>query len=261
VSDSGSISFDRAAGYYDRTRGLSDEGARRTTQLLAEELRDRGPVIEIGVGTGQLALPLHAAGLDVIGLDLSRSMMARLIEKSAGSAPPLVQGDATRLPFPDDTLGAAYFRWVLHLIPAWEQVVAELVRVVRPGGVVLASLGGKGSGPQAEIQDRFVQEAGQGPMDPAGLGWDDRASLDAAMVGVGATPRDLPVFTEVQRDGADVYMDALEDDLHSWTWSMPEAERLRVARNTRAWAVERFGPLDGLPRLAYEVMWRAYDVA
>ncbi len=261
MSGPGSISFDRAADYYDRTRGLSAEGARRTTELLAAEIRDRGRVLEIGVGTGQLALPLHAAGVEVVGLDLARAMLARLVEKSRGRVPPLVQGDATRMPFAAGSFGSAYFRWVLHLIPSWEEVVAELVRVVRPGGTILASLGGKGSGPRAEIHEHFAQAAGQGSIDPAGLGWEDRASLDAAMSRSGATPRDLPVFTDVERDGPDVFLDALEHNLHSWTWSMPEATRLRAARETRAWAAERFGPLERQPRQEYEVAWRAYDLA
>jgi SAM-dependent methyltransferase len=261
VSSSGSVSFDRAADYYDRTRGLSEEGARRTTELLAAELRDRGPVLEIGVGTGQLALPLRATGIDVVGLDLARPMLARLVEKSEGDPPPLVQGDATRLPFADAAFGAAYFRWVLHLVPAWEVVLRELVRVVRNGGAILTSLGGKGSGPREEIHVHFEGVAGHGPMQPTGLGWGDQAALEAAMATLGARPRDLQVFTDVERDGPDAFMDAVERNQHSWTWSMPEEERLRAARETRAWAVERFGPLDRLPREEYEVAWRAFDLA
>ena len=53
----GSVAFDRAAEYYDRTRGSSPEGLRKTIDLLTGELRDRGTVLEVGVGTGQLGLP------------------------------------------------------------------------------------------------------------------------------------------------------------------------------------------------------------
>src|SRR2546422_3706400 len=122
---SGSISFERASEYYDRTRGMSEEGARRTVELLADELGDRGLVLEVGVGTGQLAIPLHRAGIPVIGIDLAWSMLAKLIEKGGGRSPvPLVIGDATEMSFADDAFGAAYLRWVLHLIPAWERVAA-----------------------------------------------------------------------------------------------------------------------------------------
>ncbi len=73
---------------------------RKTIELLSGELRDRGPVLEVGVGTGQLGLPSHDAGIAVIGLDLARPMMDKLVEKAGGRSPfPLVQGDATRMPF------------------------------------------------------------------------------------------------------------------------------------------------------------------
>jgi PST family polysaccharide transporter/lipopolysaccharide exporter len=59
--------FDRAVEYYDRTRGLSEDASREMTALLANELRGRGQALEIGVGTGLVALPLAAAGLGAVG--------------------------------------------------------------------------------------------------------------------------------------------------------------------------------------------------
>jgi SAM-dependent methyltransferase len=257
---SGSISFDRAAEYYDRTRGMSEEGTRRTVKLLTDELGDRGQVLEVGVGTGQLAIPLHRAGVPVIGIDIAWSMLAKLIEKAGGPAIPLMIGDASGMPVADDSFGGAYFRWVLHLIPAWELVAAELARVVRPGGTILANLGGKGTGPRAELHQRFVEVAGITDH-PAGLGWSDFEALDAVMTKLGAIPRALPVFADTERDGADAFMDALEGNLHSWTWPMPEDLRLRTAADVRDWAVVRFGPLDRLPKQTFDVVWRAYDLA
>jgi SAM-dependent methyltransferase len=256
-----SIPFDRAADYYDRTRGLSDEGQRRTNGLLAGELRGRGAILEIGVGTGQLALPLARAGLPVVGLDLARPMMDRLVMKAGGTLPlPLVQGDATNAPFRDDAFGGAYLRWVLHLIPDWRTVAAELVRVVRPGGVILANHGSKGTGPRAEIHERFSRAAGMPSSDPVGLAWSDSETLDAAMRGLGATPRELAEFTEVERGTAESFMTALEQNLHSWEWSLPDDVRIRAAAETRAWAEAEFGPLDAIPRTEYPMRWRAYDV-
>ena len=89
---SDSVSFDRAAEYYDATRGYTPEGERAMVDILTDELRGRGRVLEIGVGTGQVALPLHAAGIPLVGLDLARPMMDRLVEKAGGRSPfPLVQ--------------------------------------------------------------------------------------------------------------------------------------------------------------------------
>jgi ubiquinone/menaquinone biosynthesis C-methylase UbiE len=256
-----SIPFDRAADYYDRTRGLTDEGRRRNTEVLVTELHGRGAVLEIGVGTGQLALPIAAAGIPVVGLDLAKPMMDRLVAKAGGMpALPLVQGDATRLPFRDRSLGAGYFRWVLHLIPAWREVASELVRVLRPGGVILANHGSKGTGPRAEIHERFALAAGMETSDPVGLAWSDSDSLDEAMRALGATPRALPTFNDVEHGTAEDFMVALEQNLHSWQWSLPEDVRRRAAAETRAWAEAEYGPLDAVPRIEHTIAWRAYDV-
>jgi SAM-dependent methyltransferase len=253
-----SIPFDRAADYYDRTRGLTEEGARRTTEVLRQELRERGRVLEIGVGTGQLALPLRAAGIDVVGLDLSMPMLAGAAAKPGGGQLPLIQGDATALPFVDGGFGGAYFRWVFHLIPRWESAARELVRVVGDGGVVLASQGGHG-GPRLEIQRHFAALAGVSGA-PAGLAWHDWPQLDASMARLGARSRALPSYPETERDALPAFVDALEAGQYSWTWSLPEEVRRRAAEGTRAWAERRFGPLAEVPPHTFDVVWRAYDL-
>jgi SAM-dependent methyltransferase len=232
------------------------------TEVLAEELTGRGRVLEVGVGTGQVALPLHAVGVEVIGLDLARPMMDKLIERAGGNKPfSLLQGDATRMPFADETFGATYLRWVLHLIPEWPAALAETVRVVAPGGVVLVLLGSAGEDtPQAEIQARFAEIAGI-PFGPPGLMWAGYQELDGEMASLGASPRALPAFTEVERNGLDTFLDSVEQRRYSWTWRVPDDERFADAvAEIRGFAEERFGPIDRLPREEYEVAWRAYDL-
>jgi SAM-dependent methyltransferase len=253
-----SIPFDRAADYYDKTRGFTQEGERRTIELLRHELDGRGRVLEIGVGTGQLALPLRAAGIDVVGLDLSMPMLAGASAKPGGVELPLVQGDATELPFAEGGFGAAYFRWVFHLIPRWGWAARELVRAVADGGVILASQGGHG-GPRREIQRHFAALAGVSGA-PAGLAWHDWPQLDATMARLGARSRALPRYQETERDPLPAFVDALEAGQYSWTWSLSEDVRRRAAEGTRAWAERRFGPLADVPPHTFDVVWRAYDL-
>ena len=81
----GSIGFDRAADYYDAIRGLSDEGVLQMTDALAAVFAGaRRPVLEVGVGTGQIAVPLARRGVPVAGIDLSRAMLRKVLEKSRG---------------------------------------------------------------------------------------------------------------------------------------------------------------------------------
>jgi SAM-dependent methyltransferase len=260
VSDSGgSVAFDRAAEYYDQTRGLSREGMRKTVELLTGQLAGRGAVLEVGVGTGQIALPLHEAGVPVIGLDLARAMMDKLVEKAGGrSLVPLVQADATSMPFSDDAFGAAYLRWVLHLIPEWRTALAEVARVVRGGGVLLAALGACG-GPRSEIQQRFAEITGVS-LEPPGLTWAGYGMLDEAMDELGFTPRDLPPFTDVERDGLDTFIEGIANNAYSWTWKVDDPQLFgRAAADVRRWAEQRYGPLHLVPPEEYETVWRAYD--
>ena len=256
----GSVAFDRAAEYYDRTRGGTPDGTRRTVDLLAGELVGRGRALEVGVGTGQLALPLHGSGVPVVGLDLARPMMDKLIEKAGGRSPfPLVQGDATRMPFRSHTFGGAYLRWVLHLIPAWRDTLEEMVRVVRPGGVLLTSLGSCG-GPRSEIQERFAELTGVS-IEPSGLRWDGYAELDEAAKALGLVCRDLPTIREMQRDGLNVFVDGIANNAYSWTWKVKDPDVFaRTAVDVRRWAEERYGPLDQIPLEEWEIVWRAYDL-
>jgi SAM-dependent methyltransferase len=256
----GSVRFDRAAEFYDQTRAISDEAMARTLELLTAELGGRGGVLEVGCGTGLLALPLHERGLELAGIDISRPMLGKLVQKAGGRAPfPLVVGDATRVPFRDGAFGAAYLRWVLHLILDWRGVVAEVVRVVRPGGVFLVNLGAYG-GERDEIKDRFGEFVGTS-LDPIGLRWADFDVLDDAMASLGARPRDLPSVHEGGDDPLGGFIDGIRDNLYSWTWNVPEGVRLRAHEELRRWAAERFGDLDERRPFEHATRWRAYDLA
>ncbi len=254
-----SIRFDRAAEFYDRSRTISEESMARNVALVSGELAERGRVLEIGVGTGLIALPLLEAGLDLVGLDISPPMLGKLVEKAGGRPPfPLVLADATRMPFPDDRFGAAYLRWVLHLVPNWRDLLAEMVRVVRPGSVLLMNLGAYG-GDRAAIQERFGELAGIS-VDPVGLRWGDFDELDLAMTALGTVPRDLPALADADDAPLSDFLDGIEENRYSWTWKVDDAIRLRALEELRAWSKDRFGPLDESRAREHATRWRAYDL-
>jgi SAM-dependent methyltransferase len=254
-----SIAFDRAADYYDRSRATDAVTLRETVDVLERELGGRGRILEIGVGTGALALPLSERGVPLVGLDLSLPMMNKLVQKAGGRAPlPLVRADATRLPFRDDALGGAYCRWVLHLIPDWRDAVAELTRVVGPGGVIVTEPGGFGGG-WLDLWLRFVDILGH-RIRPVGLDWVGQSEdLDAAFAAGGAVGRDLqPVMT---RDDSTLrrYFDEVEEGLYSWTWRVPPEELAPAVAEVRTWAEREYGGLDAPFEPESPTLWRAYD--
>ena len=254
-----SVVFDRATGFYDRTRALAPATMHAVMTLLEAELAGRAPVLEPGVGTGRMALPLAAAGVDVVGLDLSGPMLRELVAKRDGDGRvPLVRGDATRLPFPTGAFGGAYVVHLLHLVPGWARIVAELARVVRPGGVVLVDMGSPGGGVAHEINARFERAAGIERRHPGLM--DGPQALDAAMAAHGARLRPLEPIVETRTVRPDHYIGRLEDNLFSWTWALDDATRRRAGAEVRAWAVEGLGPLDRPQPVTVTVAYRAYDL-
>jgi SAM-dependent methyltransferase len=232
----------------------------RVTAVLAAELAGRGRALEIGVGTGRIALPLHEAGIPVTGVDLSRPMMNVLVDKAGGAAPfPLAQADATRLPFPDDRFGAALASHVFHLIPAWREAIAELARVVHPGGVILSSRGGRDQSPVLrDVRAHFRAEVGLGLRHPGA----DYASgdVEGALRDLGARERDLPRVAASRTTTVGTLIDGLAAGHWSWTWGVPHATLRRAGEATRAWTRTEHGSLDAAVRLESEVVWRAFDL-
>ena len=251
-----SVSFDRAAAYYDETRVTDDEALRTIVDLLTSVMPGRGPVIELGVGTGQIALPLAARGVAVTGLDLSAEMMAVLRSKPGGDALPLIRGDATRLPVADGSLGGAYMRWVLHLIPDWMRVLRELDRTVGSGGTVAVEPGGF-SGPFRETYLRYKEILGDAVVAVGLTAVDRDHQLDEGFAVIGwALQDEVPVMYERTTTLQEVFNE-VPSKRWSWTWRVPDDELARATDEVRTWAKDRFGDLDR-PIPSEHVRWRVY---
>src|SRR5215468_9436497 len=136
-----SIVFDQAADYYDQTRGYPPGEERAVADMIARagQFKKSSHVLEIGVGTGRIALPVSAYVKAVYGIDLSRPMMNKLRAKQREEAIFLSESDATHLPFPDQAFDGAEAIHVVHRIPGWRQGFAELKRVLRPGALLVHS--------------------------------------------------------------------------------------------------------------------------
>src|SRR4028118_2035049 len=135
-----SVVFDRAVAFYDRTRGLPPQAETSLAQVVGEDvpLAAGSKVLEIGVGTGRIALPLtRQHRYRYTGIDLSRNMMDVLRAKVSSEQISLVQGDVARLPFLAGTFDAVVAVHIFHLISGWQQAMDEVARVLRTGGVLL----------------------------------------------------------------------------------------------------------------------------
>jgi SAM-dependent methyltransferase len=103
-----------------------------------ERLSPDGRILDVGCGTGVVASRLAGLGHEVTGVDPSASMLEILRQRDP--AVEAVQGSATALPFEDGEFALAFCVAVMHHIAAPAEVhtaLGEMVRVTRPGGLVL----------------------------------------------------------------------------------------------------------------------------
>jgi SAM-dependent methyltransferase len=243
-----SVAFDRAAGYYDRTRAISAAAEAELVGLLAGEIAGR-PAVEIGVGTGRIGWPLRRAGVDLIGLDLSRPMLERLVANGGGDRFPIVEGDCTRLPFAPGSFGAVVASHVFHLVSDWRGAVAEARRVLRPGGVLLVSRGGW-QGLKHDVATHFTDETGIDKPPVVGLD---------APTDLGLPRRALPVVVDRQRVSLDELIGTLEQGQLAWMWDLDPDLLAEAGARTRVWAHETYGSLEEAREQVSEVAWHAYD--
>ena len=131
--------YARWAPIYDATFGrVTTAGRRRAVERI--NALPAGRVLEVGVGTG-ISLPDYDPKHRVVGIDLSADMLARArtrIEREALLHVEAVQEmDAGDTDFPDGSFDVAVAMYVMTVVPDPARVMAELARVVRPGGHVL----------------------------------------------------------------------------------------------------------------------------
>ena len=127
-------SYTLIAPVYDIAIDRATRAARR--QSLAHLPTSPGRVLIDGVGTG-LDLPLLPPQHHYVGLDLTAAMLARARPRSGHLDFRAVQGDAQRLPFADAAFDHAVLHLILAVVPNPNACLAEVARVVRPGGTVI----------------------------------------------------------------------------------------------------------------------------
>ncbi|QBD78602.1 class I SAM-dependent methyltransferase [Ktedonosporobacter rubrisoli] len=167
-----SVSFDHMAQAYDTLRGYPQEVSQRIAetvdQLAAGNAQTR--FLEVGVGTGRVAVPLAQRGRRYTGIDISANMLKKLEEKlhtTGWKETPLAWGmvsdedtarklavrrflyeqkrgslrfleaDMTALPFHDQSFDVVIAVHVFHLVSNWQQALQEIMRVLRPGGIFI----------------------------------------------------------------------------------------------------------------------------
>jgi len=129
--------FDAIADTYDTSLPVHvvEHYLRKRVSFIREHV-PLGLALDVGCGTGTLAVRLAAAGYQVVGLDPSRNMLAR--PRRSGIT--VVAGTGTSLPFRDGTFALTYCVAMLHHVAdptAVRRTLTEMARVTHPGGHIL----------------------------------------------------------------------------------------------------------------------------
>ena len=131
--------FDSVGPEWDAVRKVFNDDALRAqaiARLVPRQLR----VLDVGTGTGILAIELAKLGLSVIAMDNSARMLdaaREKIERDGLAGIELRQGEASDLPVADGEVDAALAHMMLHYLPSPGEAIREMARAVKPGGTVV----------------------------------------------------------------------------------------------------------------------------
>jgi demethylmenaquinone methyltransferase/2-methoxy-6-polyprenyl-1,4-benzoquinol methylase len=130
--------FDRIASVYDlmnsvMTAGMHQRWRQRTADLAQVGLGSRA--LDVATGTGDLAIALAERGADVVGVDFAEKMLEIARRKAPGLE--FRSGNALALEFPDDSFDAATVGFGARNFDDLDRGLAEMARVVKPGGRVV----------------------------------------------------------------------------------------------------------------------------
>jgi ubiquinone/menaquinone biosynthesis C-methylase UbiE len=216
------VNYDCAADFYDETRAFPDGVPERISAFVAKRagLSHDTHLLEIGIGTGRMALPLSQHVQQIHGVDISRRMMQRLKSKQVGQRIYLAQADGTRLPFADNTFPCVMISHVLHLVPNPSHILDEIARVLTPDGLFLHCFSRwLDTGSLSHIQEAWQtnkpdhQRGGYTPADTDAIlhesGWRVRAEPEFEYNTV-STPRE--------------FLDNVKNKVWSSTWEMSDEQ-------------------------------------
>ena len=232
--------FSRIAHRYDDTRNIPAHCLLEAFgRLIARGLfPERGIILDIGCGTGQISLPLAARGYQVSGFDLSREMIEHAHSKAKAEwGTSFAVADACHLPEASGRADSVVVSKLLQHIENWQQACREMIRVARPGASIVhinerAAFGDA-------VRRHFRHRANELGFARRYIGLDPHSGseLDAFMRACSCEPIELDT-RDIQWETAISYGEALariREGLFAEFWYLPADAHDRILAETSAW--------------------------
>ncbi len=241
------INYNRIARDYDANRGYPASAAAQIGPALARRCGANASILEVGIGSGRVALPLVEAGMLVVGVDTARGMLEVARERGITR---LVRADGAHLPFAAASFDAVLAVQVLHHIADWPLALAENLRVLRPGGRML--FGSDQRDPESRSEQLRRQMRGiiaelAPEARPPGTG----ATLTHELERLGAMPEPELIAAEwIRIVRPSEVLDRLARRADLFSWALDDALLETVVTRTRAWAEATWDDLE-----TPEVVW------
>ena len=145
------VDFSHNATVYDRRHGTAMADDESGQLWLAARLRVGARALDIGAGTGRVAIPLALRGCQVTALEPARAMLDQLRNKAADAKVLAIVAEGSQLPFPAGRFDVVVIARVLYLTPDWHAILREARRVLAIGGRLLHQWG------NGQIDEEWVQ--------------------------------------------------------------------------------------------------------
>lgn len=235
-----SISFDRAADFYDSTRVLPAAIATQGIPAILEAAGAGARILDVGTGTGRVSVPMLQRGADLVGCDLAHKMMAVLRRKVSSAR--LVEADAAQLPFPTAHFDAVTTCHVMHLVGPWREALREYRRVLKRGGAYINARsepsGDKSDGDRIrDTWGRCVLAHGASTKRP---GVQEPDELRGELTSMGASVERLEVLRYISTSSIREVVDRIANRIDSDTWVVSEPVFTSAVRELQEWAAKEF---------------------
>jgi SAM-dependent methyltransferase len=253
------IDFSANASIYDRRHGaiLSDEDL--DPLWRAAGLWAGADVLDVGAGTGRVAIPLSRRGCTVAALDPARTMLEELRTKAGDTPVSIIVGEGAWLPLASGRFHAVVIARLLYLTTDWSQILSEARRVLAADGCLLHEWGnGQVDEEWVRIREKarslFEQAGVPSPFHP---GVRSETAIEEVLEGLGMVREADVVLGSGPTITLREFLRCLTDGELSYIWGVPENVRTECLPRLGEWS-ERTFDLDRSISIPREIGWTVY---